>query len=229
MWGVLTTAAAACAGPAMFAQIAEPPATGDLLYATGESVPGAALPGPVPVGTTITLTKDPLTSGRLFVTGAPAGQGDEEGMRLAQLNGTFAGEIQQLELKLRDADDEEVAEEIEEALTEKVGQQFDVRQQMRERQLAALEEQVERLRKIHNERTDQRDRIVRDRVQQLIREAQGLGWGDAGEGEPFKMPWSADTTWSNDAAPARIEKRIITKKAGDLFIGGPVGESPAAK
>jgi hypothetical protein len=160
----------------------------------------------------------------------PDGQADEEGMKLAQLNGTLGGEIQQLVRKLRNPNDQEVAEETEEALTEKVGQQFDMRQQMRERQLAALEEQVERLRKVHNDRADQRDRIVRDRVQQLIREAQGLGWGDAGEGEPFKMSWSADTTWSSDAAPAIIQKKIVGTKPGNLFdFGGAAEDVPAAR
>ena len=39
---------------------------------------------------------------------------------------------------------------------------------------------MQRLRKVQDERKNQRDRIIADRVQQLLRDAVGLGWGDLG-------------------------------------------------
>ena len=58
-----------------------------------------------------------------------------------------------------------------------VGEQFDQRQDSKLNELVALEEQIKKLKEIHNKRTLQRDQIVGDRVQQLIREVDGLGWG----------------------------------------------------
>jgi hypothetical protein len=222
---VLAAAVAACVGPAMFAQVADKPASNDLFSSDARDGDDGGRDrydggrGGIMVNVDERWNTPPLA----------AVQRDEEGEKLAQLNGTLGAEIQQLAQKLRVADDEEVAEESEKALNEKVGQQFDVRQQMRERQLAALEAQVERLRNVHNERADQRDRIVRDRVQQLIREAQGLGWGDAGEGGAFKMSWSADSSWNSDANPAFNQSKIIIGKPGKLPGEGGIRYTPAVK
>ena len=58
-----------------------------------------------------------------------------------------------------------------------VGEQFDQRQESKLVELKALEEQLAKLKEIHNKRTQQRDQIIADRVQQIIREVDGLGWG----------------------------------------------------
>ena len=58
-----------------------------------------------------------------------------------------------------------------------VGEQFDRRQESKMMELKALEEQLAKLKEIHNKRTQQRDQIIADRVQQIIREVDGLGWG----------------------------------------------------
>jgi hypothetical protein len=63
-----------------------------------------------------------------------------------------------------------------------VGEQFDNRQEGKAKELKALEEQLAKLKEIHNKRTQQREQIVADRVQQLLREVEGLGWGsDSGD------------------------------------------------
>ncbi len=70
-----------------------------------------------------------------------------------------------------------------ERLTNEIGKtvasQFDVRQRLREKELQQLADQLERLRNIHRQRAEQKDRIVKDHVEQLLRDADGLGWGDA--------------------------------------------------
>ena len=58
-----------------------------------------------------------------------------------------------------------------------VGAQFDSRQEGKAKELKALEEQLAKLKEIHTKRTQQREQIVSDRVQQLLREVEGLGWG----------------------------------------------------
>ncbi len=79
-----------------------------------------------------------------------------------------------------------------EELTQVVGQQFDLRQKSREAELNQLEEKLRKLRGIHARREQERDTIIRARVQQLLREQDGLGWGeDAGAHDPFGRPNAA--------------------------------------
>ncbi len=58
-----------------------------------------------------------------------------------------------------------------------VGEQFDQRQEGKAKELKALEEQLAKLKEIHAKRTQQRDVIIAERVQQILRDAEGLGWG----------------------------------------------------
>ena len=64
-----------------------------------------------------------------------------------------------------------------------VGEQFDFRHDGKAKELAALEEQLAKLKEIHNKRTQQRDRIIADRVQQILLEVDSLGWGVAESSE----------------------------------------------
>lgn len=58
-----------------------------------------------------------------------------------------------------------------------VGEQFDQRQDGKAKELKALEEQLAKLKEIHAKRTQQRDVIIAERVQQILRDSEGLGWG----------------------------------------------------
>ena len=83
-----------------------------------------------------------------------------------------------------------------------VGAQFDQRQEGKARELKALEEQLAKLKEIHNKRTQQRDKIVADRVQQIIREVDGLGWGtDSADFPKLRSTFSADRMFMAPAAP----------------------------
>lgn len=62
-------------------------------------------------------------------------------------------------------------------LTAVIARQFATRQEARERELKQIEAQVRKLRELHDRRTKQKDEIVQDRVRQLLRDADGLGWG----------------------------------------------------
>ena len=83
-----------------------------------------------------------------------------------------------------------------------VGAQFDQRQEGKARELKALEEQLAKLKEIHNKRTQQRDKIVADRVQQIIREVDGLGWGtDSADFPKLRSTFSADRMFMAPADP----------------------------
>lgn len=77
--------------------------------------------------------------------------------------------------------DSEKAKVVDE-LTATVTEHFDVRQEIREKELKQLEEQLKKLRALHERRAQEKSDIVKDRVRQLLRDADGLGWG--GEGHP---------------------------------------------
>jgi hypothetical protein len=61
-------------------------------------------------------------------------------------------------------------------LGEVLEKQFDVRQQRHNMEIAALEAQLKRLQEMVQKRQDGRRDIVAKRLDQLAREAQGLGW-----------------------------------------------------
>lgn len=66
---------------------------------------------------------------------------------------------------------------VEGELTKVAAKSFDIRQEARDRELKELEAEVRKLRQLHQKRAKQKDQIVQDRVRQLLRDADGLGWG----------------------------------------------------
>ena len=70
-------------------------------------------------------------------------------------------------------------------LTDALAEQFDARQTAREKELAALEAKVKKLRDLHDKRAAAKDEIVARRADTLLREAAGLGWGEPERGRGF--------------------------------------------
>jgi len=68
-------------------------------------------------------------------------------------------------------------------LTKVVSAHFDIRQELREKELKELEEKVKKLRELHLRRAKEKEQITRDHVRQLLRDVDGLGWGDDGRVE----------------------------------------------
>ncbi len=64
-------------------------------------------------------------------------------------------------------------------LTAVVNEHFALRQTSRQSELEELEKELNRLRALHERRQNQQDKIVADRVESLLREADGLGWGSS--------------------------------------------------
>lgn len=67
-------------------------------------------------------------------------------------------------------------EKIKDQLTETLGKQFDARQKRHQAELTALEAQVKKLKELVQKRQENRREIIGKRLDQLMREADGLGW-----------------------------------------------------
>ena len=67
-------------------------------------------------------------------------------------------------------------EDIKSKLTTTLNKQFDLRQKRHESEIAALEAQVNKLKDLVRKRQENRNEIITQRLSQLVRESQGLGW-----------------------------------------------------
>jgi esterase/lipase len=86
------------------------------------------------------------------------------------------GPVGQLLEKWKKAKDSE-REAVQKDLREAVKKEFQVRLSTHEKEIEQLDAQVKQLREKLDLRRSKQDEIVDFRVQQLVREAQGLGWG----------------------------------------------------
>ncbi len=71
---------------------------------------------------------------------------------------------------------EDEKKKILEKLTEVLNQQFDQHIQQQQKELEDLEKQIADLRTLLKKRTDAKTKIVQRRIDQLVQEAEGLGW-----------------------------------------------------
>ena len=94
-------------------------------------------------------------------------------------------ETQRLVSEYRQTEDEKERGWIAGELNKAIAKHFDIRQETRERELKQLEAQVRRLRELHDKRTKEKGQIVQDRVRQLLRDADGLGWGTDSDANDF--------------------------------------------
>lgn len=100
----------------------------------------------------------------------------DELQKLKRQEAELAQQSQSLVKKLAetegDADRTGLVNELEEA----INKQFDVQQQIREREVLQIETKVKKLRETIAKRAGARAAIVRNRREQLLQEAEGLGW-----------------------------------------------------
>lgn len=97
-------------------------------------------------------------------------------------------------------EDEESRRKIKSSIAELLTQQFELQKEVREKELARLEEKVKKLRELLEKRSEMRDEIVQRRVEQLVIDAEGLGWVDSPGGSAFEGGF-----WRSEAlAPAGV-------------------------
>jgi hypothetical protein len=106
---------------------------------------------------------------------------------LRQADGALARKSEDLVAQYAATEDDEQRGGIKTLLAELLAQQFSVQQQLRERELARVEARVKKLRELTQKRREAQQTIVEQRLDQLLREADGLGWtppGAAPQGDP---------------------------------------------
>jgi hypothetical protein len=98
-------------------------------------------------------------------------------IRLWGPNGWYVGEeSHQLAKQYAKSEKEDEKKEIRKKLTEFLAKQFDAQAKQQEKQLADLEKQIASLKATLKKRQDNKTTIIDRRIEQLIQEAEGLGW-----------------------------------------------------
>lgn len=140
--------------------------------ATVIAAPGAAPPG-------VTVQVAPVTtyapSAPMLYPGAPAG-GDPETNELTSQDQQFEQEVQSLERQLAATDDEKAKADLKEKLAAALEHQFDAQQKLRQLEISRIEARVQKLRGLVQKRTESRRKIIDNRLEQLLNDAEGLGW-----------------------------------------------------
>jgi uncharacterized protein YgbK (DUF1537 family) len=112
---------------------------------------------------------------------------DEQSDELAQLNALDAKlgqEADSLAKQLAESTDGKRRDEIKAKLQETLVEQFDTQQKVRELEVSRIEAKVKKLRDVISKRNDARRTIIEKRLDQLVREADGLGWNSPTTGSP---------------------------------------------
>jgi len=156
---------------------------------------GAVFTGPGP---------QPAGGGRAFIYSAPSlnavigefgGEGMSDEMQvLMQQDAKLEEQVQHTVAAYSDPQTEaKMREDLRIELSELLGQQFDARQQRRELEIKQIEERVKKLREALEKRSAAKEKIIERRLNDLLTDAEGLGWGDAAPGTPafnvFRSPY----------------------------------------
>jgi small-conductance mechanosensitive channel len=131
--------------------------------------------------------------------------------------------IHKLLNQYRDSNDDQARTKAADDLAKSVGQQFDALEKIRGGELDRLEARLKQLRERHEQRLREKDSIVQERVRQLLRHTEGLGWeGETDADDPFGAATyaPADDLSSSDAAGAI---KVPSPYGGDYF------DEPAAR
>jgi hypothetical protein len=91
-------------------------------------------------------------------------------------NPMAAGETEKLARQLAKAKTEGERENVRGKLNDLLEKQFDERQKRHKAESEALEAQVKKLKDLISTRNENRKEIINRRLEQIVRDAQGLGW-----------------------------------------------------
>jgi flagellar motility protein MotE (MotC chaperone) len=125
---------------------------------------------------------------------------------------TWAGQPKHQELQRESArlaqqyaksEKEEEKKEIRKKLGEVLGQQFDLHLQEQQKELDELEKQIADLKTLLKKRKDSRTTIIDRRLEQLVQDAEGLGWNTPGNRTPNAPLYSNHNAGTEYTAPAR--------------------------
>jgi hypothetical protein len=105
-----------------------------------------------------------------------AADDDPEMTELSHTEAALANDSAEIFARFAETENAADRKKISAELRESLAKQFDVQRQRRELELGRIEEQVRKLREQLKKRTDARETIIERRLDQLINEAEGLGW-----------------------------------------------------
>ena len=135
----------------------------------------------------------------------------------------LGGELRKLLAVYSAADSQEKKNSIISQIEGVVNKQFDLRQSARLQELQNLEDQLTKLKDVHAKRASMKEQIVDERVQQVLREAEGLGWGNS-EGAPA---WSQDSFgYGLSSAPGALPPLSFSTAPG--VVPAIVAPTPSA-
>ena len=150
-------------------------ALGGLVFvATHDAAGQQGLPSPVPVPPGVPRVDGvyPQFTSRdlqFFNQAGHWGKWGGEEMKLEQEAQSLVGQYARTE-------DDSKRSELKKQLSKVLNKQFDAQQKRRNEEVAALEKQLKKVRELMQKRADAKDTIVEKRLDQLLREAEGLGW-----------------------------------------------------
>jgi hypothetical protein len=97
-------------------------------------------------------------------------------VQFMQNESALAQQVEELKHRLDGAATDADRSKVRTQLSELLGKQFDIRQKRHGLEIESLESQVKKLKDMVRKRNESRDEIISRRVDQILREAEGLGW-----------------------------------------------------
>lgn len=101
---------------------------------------------------------------------------DAELSKLRQSDSAMGRQEEQLISRYAASEDAEQRSAIKAELAEQLTNHFSIQEQIRDRELARVEARVKKLRELTQKRRDAQKTIIEQRLDQLLRDADGLGW-----------------------------------------------------
>jgi hypothetical protein len=120
-----------------------------------------------------------------LVVGQQVQVADSEGDEMSRLNlldAQLGQQAESLVKQLAETTDDNERAKLKQSLQDTLSQQFDTQQKVRELEVANIEARVKKLRDTINKRSESRRTIIERRLDQLVRESEGLGWNSPAGG-----------------------------------------------
>jgi hypothetical protein len=136
---------------------------------------GAGPAAPPPVTVQVAPGNLYAPSGPMLYPGAPPAD-DPEMNELTGQDQQLEQEVQSLARQLAGTDDDKTKADLKEKLAATLERQFDAQQKLRQREISRIEARVQKLRELVQKRTESRRKIIDNRFDQLLNDAEGLGW-----------------------------------------------------
>ena len=119
----------------------------------------------------------------------------------------FRDESAQLAQKYAKAENDDEKATIRKSLTQVLEKQFDAQLKAQQQELEDLEKQVAKLKKLLSRRKEAKETIVERRLEQLVQEAEGLGWNVPNAPRTGQNWFSAPSPlWGKDSRVPASEK-----------------------